>query len=169
MKFTIFALAGALASANAHKQLRKVHRKLDGENARDELDGSAQISFAKCIEVTVQPDDDEDIQYAIQSGYAKPVKSFAAFYTNVYANDNEMMMVGLGDYVAAKVKSSAMKTQQMCESCREFEETCNPEEEEVEVSVNTPHQHTCALYCMKIIFRLSSPILKVHMLCSHKC
>jgi len=132
MKFTIFALAGALASANAHKQLRKVHRKLDGENARDELDGSAQISFAKCIEVTVQPDDDEDIQYAIQSGYAKPVKSFAAFYTNVYANDNEMMMVGLGDYVAAKVKSSAMKTQQMCESCREFEETCNPEEEEVE-------------------------------------
>lgn len=137
MKFTIIALAGALASANAHK-LRSNARQLDGGNYngnynyRQELDGSAQISFAKCIEVTVQPDDDEDMQYAIQSGTAKPVKSFAAFYTNVYANDNEMMMVGLGDYVSAKIKSSAMKTQEMCETCREFEETCNVEQEEAE-------------------------------------
>ena len=47
---------------------------------------------------------------------------------------DEMMMVGLGDYVAAKVKASAMKSQNFCESCREFEETCNVEEEEVVVS-----------------------------------
>ena len=149
MKFTIIALAGALASANAHK-LRSNARQLDGGNYngnyRQELDGSAQISFAKCIEVTVQPDDDEDMQYAIQSGTAKPVKSFAAFYTNVYANDNEMMMVGLGDYVSAKIKSSAMKTKEMCETCREFEETCNVEQEEAEVS-----EHTRSVYCMKII------------------
>jgi len=125
MKFTIIALAGALASANA-RQLRTV-RKLDGERAA--LDGSAIISFAKCIEVTVQSEDaDEDTQSAVLAGTAKPVKSFAAFYTNTYANDNEMMMVGLGDYVAAKVKSSATKAQQACETCREFEETCNPEE-----------------------------------------
>eukprot|EP00985_Skeletonema_marinoi_P004205 scaffold1839_cov91-Skeletonema_marinoi.AAC.1 len=127
MKFTIIALAGALASANA-RQLRTV-RKLDGGRAA--LDGSAIISFAKCIEVTVQSEDaDEDTQSAVLAGTAKPVKSFAAFYTNTYANDNEMMMVGLGDYVSAKVKSSAMKAQQACETCREFEETCNPEEEE---------------------------------------
>ena len=131
MKFNIIALAGVLASANAH-QLRTNVRKLEG--ARADLDGTANISFAKCIEVTVQPDDDEDLQAAIQAGTAKPVKSYAAFYTSNYAKDDEMMMVGLGDYVAAKVKASAMKSQNFCESCREFEETCNPEEEEVEVS-----------------------------------
>mmetsp|Transcript_15800 Transcript_15800/g.23844 ORF Transcript_15800/g.23844 Transcript_15800/m.23844 type:complete len:465 (-) Transcript_15800:166-1560(-) len=130
MKFTIIALAGALASANAH-QLRTV-RKLEGAQ-RAEFDGSAIISFAKCIEVTVQSEDaDEDTQSAVLAGTAKPVKSFAAFYTNTYVNDNEMMMTGLGDYVAAKVKSSAMKAQNTCETCRQFEETCNPEEEEVE-------------------------------------
>ncbi|KAL7491320.1 hypothetical protein ACHAWT_000714 [Skeletonema menzelii] len=128
MKFTIIALAGALASANAH-QLRSNVRKLEGANAyQAQLDGSANISFAKCIEVTVQPDNDENIQAAIQGGTAKPVKSFAAFYTNSYANDNEMMMVDLGTYVAGKVSASAMKTRQMCETCREFEETCNPEQ-----------------------------------------
>ena len=134
MKFTIIALAGALASANARQLRTTTVRKLEGAQ-RAELDGSAIISFAKCIEVSVQSDDaDEDTQTAVLAGTAKPVKSFAAFYTNTYANDNEMMMVGLGDYVAAKVKSSAMKAQQACETCRQFEETCNPEEEEVEVS-----------------------------------
>ena len=137
MKFSIVTIAGALASANAH-QLRSNVRKLEGANAnayQAQLDGSANISFAKCIEVTVQSEDaDEDTQSAVLAGTAKPVKSFAAFYTNTYANDNEMMMVGLGDYVAAKVKASAMKSQNFCESCKEFEETCNPEEEEVEVS-----------------------------------
>eukprot|EP00984_Skeletonema_dohrnii_P000816 scaffold248_cov127-Skeletonema_dohrnii-CCMP3373.AAC.1 len=132
MKFTIIALAGALASANARQLRTTTVRKLEGAE-RAELDGSAIISFAKCIEVSVQSDDaDEDTQTAVLAGTAKPVKSFAAFYTNTYANDNEMMMVGLGDYVAAKVKSSAMKAKQACETCRQFEETCNPEEEEVE-------------------------------------
>ena len=135
MKFTIIALAGALASANAH-QLRTNARKLDGgnnngynqNNYRAELDGSATITFAKCIEVTVQPDGDEDTQYAIQAGTAKPVLSYAAFYPNNYLNDKDMMMVPLGEYVAGKVNSIAMKTQKMCESCREFEETCNPQQ-----------------------------------------
>ena len=139
MKFTFIALAGALASANAH-QLRTNARKLEGgndnangnnynqDNYRAELTGSATITFAKCIEVTVQPDGDEDTQYAIQSGTAKPVLSYAAFYPNNYLNDKDMMMVPLGDYVAGKVNSIAMKTQKMCESCREFEETCNPEQ-----------------------------------------
>jgi len=127
MKFTIIALAGALASANARQLRSTTVRKLD--EGRAALDGSAIISFAKCIEVTVQSEDaDEDTQSAVLAGTAKPVKSFAAFYTNTYANDNEMMMVGLGDYVAAKVKSSATKAQQACETCRQFEETCNPEE-----------------------------------------
>jgi hypothetical protein len=133
MKFTIIALAGALASANAH-QLRTNARKLDGNNGynqnnyRAELDGSATITFAKCIEVTVQPDGDEDTQYAIQAGTAKPVLSYAAFYPNNYLNDRDLMMVPLGEYVAGKVNSIAMKTQKMCESCREFEETCNPQQ-----------------------------------------
>ena len=129
MKFTIIALAGALASTNAH-QLRTNVRKLEdnrnNNNYREELDGSATISFAQCIEVTVQPkNNDESIQAAIQAGYAKPVKTYAAFYTNVYANDNEMMMVPLGDYVAGKVKNIVMKTENMCEACRNYEETCN--------------------------------------------
>lgn len=141
MKFNLIALAGALATAKAH-QLRTNVRKLDenqannngNNNYRAELDGSANISFAKCIEVSVQQEYDEDLEAAIASGASKSVKSYAAFYTNKYANDQEMMMVGLGDYVAAKVKASAMKAEKACETCREFEETCNPEEEEVEVS-----------------------------------
>ncbi len=135
MKFTIIALAGALASANAH-QLRTNARKLEDANGngynqnnyRAELDASATITFAKCIEVTVQPDGDEDTQYAIQSGTAKPVLSYAAFYTNNYQNDKDMMMVPLGEYVAGKVNSIAMKTENLCESCRQFEDTCNPEQ-----------------------------------------
>ena len=137
MKFSLVALAGALATTNAHKLRRTSVRKLDGNNYRQNLDSSADITFAKCIEVTVNPgDDDEDgnLQSAVQAGTAKPVNSYAAFYPNVYANDNDMMILDLGTYVAAKVKSSVMKTQNQCEVCREFEETCNPEEEEVEVS-----------------------------------
>ena len=154
MKFNIIALAGILASANAH-QLRTNARRLDGAeeanengnendnengngNYRADLDGSANISFAKCIEVSVQQEYDEDLEAAIQAGTSKSVKSYAAFYINDYANDNEMMMVGLGDYVAAKVQASAMKTENACETCREFEETCNPEEEDVEVSDHVP-------------------------------
>ena len=144
MKFNLIALAGVLATANAH-QLRTNVRRLDGaeadeadengnNNYRADLDGSARISFAKCIEVSVQQEYDEDFEAAMAAGTSKSVKSYAAFYINDYANDNEMMMVGLGDYVAAKVKASAMKAEKACETCREFEDTCNPEEEEVEVS-----------------------------------
>ncbi len=142
MKFNLIALAGVLATANAH-QLRSNVRKLEGQeeannngnnNYRADLDGSANISFAKCIEVSVQQEYDEDLEAAIASGTSKSVKSYAAFYINDYARDQEMMMVGLGDYVAAKVKASAMKAEKACETCREFEDTCNPEEEEVEVS-----------------------------------
>lgn len=151
MKFNLIALAGILATANAH-QLRTNVRRLDeaeaeeanenngNNNYRADLDGSANISFAKCIEVSVQQEYDEDLEAAIASGTSKSVKSYAAFYINDYANKNEMMMVGLGDYVAAKVKASAMKAENACETCREFEETCNPEEEEVEVS---DHVHIC--------------------------
>ncbi len=134
MKFTIIALAGALASANAH-QLRTNARKLDGgdanydQNYRAELDASATISFAQCIEVTVQPqNNDENIQSAIQAGTAKPVKSYAGFYANAYPNVNDMMMVPLGEYVAGKAKNAVMRYENVCESCREFEETCNPEQ-----------------------------------------
>lgn len=131
MKFSIIALAGAIASVNA-SQLRSPTRKLDGANNanyRQELTSSADITFAKCIEVTVQTDGDEDTQYAVQAGTAKPVKSYAAFYPNQYANDNEMMMVELGTYVAGKINAAAMKSQQVCESCREFEETCNSQQD----------------------------------------
>ena len=124
MKFNIIALAGVLASSNAHQlrhQLRTNVRKLEGAYRAD-LDGSANISFAKCIEVTVQPDD--DYASVIQGGTAKPVKSYAAFYTDDNANDSEMMMVGLGEYVAAKVQASAMKSEKACEVCREYEDTC---------------------------------------------
>jgi len=130
MKFTILALVGALASADA-RQLRTKARNLEGANNRAELDATADISFAKCIEVSVQTDNaDEDMQTAILSGYAKPIESYAAFYPNTYFNVNEMMMVSLGDYVAAKVKSIANKNQNYCEACRQFEETCNPQQEE---------------------------------------
>ena len=75
--------------------------------------------------MTVQPEDnDENTQAAIQAGTAKPVMTYAAFYTNQYANNNGMMMVGLGDYVAGKVKNAVMKTENMCETCRQFEDTC---------------------------------------------
>ena len=52
------------------------------------------------------------------------MKSYAAFYINDYADDNEMMMVSLGEYVAAKVQASAMKSEKACEVCREYEDTC---------------------------------------------
>ena len=166
MKFTIFALLGALASTGAN-QLRNSVRKLDG--ARAELDGTANISFAKCVEVTVQPDgdndgdgdddgdDDGDIQSAVLAGTARPVKSYAAFYTDDSASDSDMMLVGLGDYVAAKVTASAMKAQKLCETCRQFEETCNPEEEEeAEVSNACAIQQTYLRRNYSIQFEPSS-------------
>jgi hypothetical protein len=148
MKFTILALVGALASADA-RQLRTKARNLEGANNRAELDATADISFAKCIEVSVQTDNaDENMQTAILSGYAKPIESYAAFYPNSYFNVNEMMMVSLGDYVAAKVKSIANKNQNFCEACRQFEETCNPQQEEaVEVSQNNLFLFVCQIWC----------------------
>jgi hypothetical protein len=133
MKFTIFALVGALASVNA-RQLRTKARNLDGggeNNGRAALDGSAIIKFAKCVEVKVTPqDEDDDMKSAIQAGLVSSLESYAAFYTTTYATDDEMMMVGLGEYVAAKVNAIANVKQNTCETCREFQDTCYADEAE---------------------------------------
>jgi hypothetical protein len=133
MKFTIFALVGALASVNA-RQLRTKARNLDGggeNNGRAALDGNAIIKFAKCVEVKVTPqDEDDDMKSAIQAGFVSSLESYAAFYTTTYATDDEMMMVALGDYVVAKVEAIANVKQTTCETCREFQDTCYADEAE---------------------------------------
>ncbi len=128
MKFTLIALAGALTAVNGRQFRNTTPRKLEEENNnynyQPQLDGSSGLYFETCIDVTTTADEDEDIQAAIAAGYARAESSYITLFPNVYANDNERMIMPVGTYVAAKVKASANKDKEFCEACKDWQETC---------------------------------------------
>ncbi|KAK1741704.1 hypothetical protein QTG54_007277 [Skeletonema marinoi] len=104
MKFSLIALAGAVASANAsvkniklgNRKLRRGDvteallknavpfktRRLDGADEANEVDGSYSISFGKCIDIKTKSDDlfDENVIEQVQNGNALSLKSYILFY-----------------------------------------------------------------------------------------
>ena len=112
-------------------------RRLDEEEF--EIDGSYSIKFARCLEVKTMDEDlfDEDIVAYVQSGDIVAAKSYILFHvcqddTCYYDSYDDLYLVDLATYMGSVALYHANYRTDYCEQCEQFDEYCNPEEEENE-------------------------------------
>ena len=128
------AIQALLQRARPYKQ--NLHRrKLDDV----QFDGSYSLKFSQCLDVQTYNEDlfDQDILEYSSSGKVVSVKSYVLFYvcqTNVNcdydADDVDLYLVDLQTYLSSAAKYRANIRVDYCEACDEFEDYCNPQQEE---------------------------------------
>lgn len=146
MKFSIFIIAGVLASANAsvnikfgNRQLRRgvrtetllknavpfKTRRLDGEA---EIDGSYSLSFGKCVDIKTKSEDlfNGNFIDQVQNGNALSLKSYVLFYAcqDAYGygcseDNSNVYMIDLPTYLSIVGTKEAYQRNEYCEICEE--------------------------------------------------
>ena len=103
------------------------------------FDGSYSLKFSQCVDVKTANEDlfDEDIVQYAQEGQVVSSSSYVLFHvcqgeTCDYDAENDIYMVDLATYLTNIAMYHSNKRADYCEACNEFEETCNPEQEENE-------------------------------------
>ncbi|KAL7533979.1 hypothetical protein ACHAXR_009899 [Thalassiosira sp. AJA248-18] len=116
---------------------KKVNRRAEEEEF--EIDGSYSLQFSECVDIKTMDEDlfDEDIISYVQAGKIVAAKSYVLFHvcsqdTCYLESDDDLYLVDLPTYLTNVATYHANKRNDYCEACEEFEETCNPEEEEEE-------------------------------------
>jgi hypothetical protein len=104
-----------------------------------QFDGSYSLKFSQCLDVQTYNEDlfDQDILEYSSSGKVVSVKSYVLFYvcqTNVDcdydADDVDLYLVDLQTYLSSAAKYRANIRNDYCEACDEFEDYCNPQQED---------------------------------------
>lgn len=157
MKLTLAstALIAAMASSTPQRNMKLSHnlrksspvtkallsrarpysRKLEGED-EDQFDGNYNLKFSQCVDIKTY-DEDNHAAYAesIAAGTVVPTKSYVIFHvctdaTCDYEGVDDLYIVDLATYLGTVATYHAEKTQNYCDACGEFEDVCNPEEED---------------------------------------
>mmetsp|Transcript_21692 Transcript_21692/g.39847 ORF Transcript_21692/g.39847 Transcript_21692/m.39847 type:complete len:190 (+) Transcript_21692:83-652(+) len=113
-------------------------RRLDGDEDF-EIDGSYNLKFSQCVDLKTYDEDlfDEDIVSYVQAGQVVSTSSYVLFHVCqgdycYYDADTDLYIVDLPTYLTNVATYHANKRTDYCEQCEEFEDYCNPEEEEEE-------------------------------------
>ena len=114
---------------------RPYSRELEGED-EVQFDGSYNLKFSQCVDIKIY-DEDNHAAYvdSIAAGTVVPTKSYVIFHvctdaTCDYEGTDDLYIVDLATYLGTVATYHAEKTQKFCEACGEFEDICNPEDDE---------------------------------------
>lgn len=114
---------------------RPYSRELEGED-EVQFDGSYNLKFSQCVDIKIY-DEDKHAAYvdSIAAGTVVPTKSYVIFHvctdaTCDYEGTDDLYIVDLATYLGTVATYHAEKTQKFCEACGEFEDICNPEDDE---------------------------------------
>lgn len=125
------------------KKARPYKPSLSGVRKLEEngIDGSYNLKFSQCVDIKTY-DQDNFANYAdqISAGTVVPTKSYVLFHvctdaTCGYDAEDDLYIVDLPTYLATVATFHAEKKGKYCEACNEFQDFCNPEEEEEEEAV----------------------------------
>lgn len=116
-------------------------RRLEGEEAEFEIDGSYNLKFSQCVDVRTMDEDlfGDDIVEYVQAGQVVSAKSYVLFHVCqgddcYYDAEADLYIVDLPTYLTNVATYHANKRSDYCEACEEFADVCNVEEEEEEAA-----------------------------------
>ena len=117
---------------------KKVARRLEGDEEEEfAIDGSYSLQFSECIDVKAYDADlfDEDIVGYVEKGSIVAAQSYVLFHvctddTCYLDAEDDLYLVDLPTYLTNVATYHANKRTDFCEACNEFEDYCNPQEEE---------------------------------------